>query len=119
MPNFITVCSPISCISSSKSLVVFLTTSSMRDGCILPSIIKAFKDNLAISLLIGSKLEIIILSGVSSIIISTPVVASRALIFLPSLPIILPFSSSLSRNECRYRVLYSTLCGCSLYSTDD
>ena len=36
-------------------------------------------------------------SGVSSIIKSTPVIASIVLIFLPSLPIILPFISSLGK----------------------
>ena len=45
-------------------------------------------------LVIGSKLEIVMLSGVSSTISSTPVAASIARIFLPSLPIILPLSSS-------------------------
>ena len=38
-----------------------------------------------------------IASGVSSTIISTPVAASKALMFLPSLPIILPLTSSDSR----------------------
>ena len=48
----------------------------------------------AISLLKGSKLDNTIASGVSSIIKSTPVTDSIVLIFLPSLPINLPFISS-------------------------
>ena len=49
---------------------------------------------LATSLLNGSNPDKITASGVSSIIKSIPVNVSKALIFLPSLPIILPFTSS-------------------------
>ena len=49
---------------------------------------------MATSLLNGSKPEMTTASGVSSIIKSIPVKVSNALIFLPSLPIILPFTSS-------------------------
>lgn len=52
---------------------------------------------LAISLLTGSKHESVIASGVSSIIRSTPVRVSIALMLRPSLPMILPFISSLGR----------------------
>jgi len=53
--------------------------------------------NFATSLLIGSKEEITTASGVSSIINSVSVNDSNVLIFLPSLPIILPFTSSFGR----------------------
>ena len=59
-----------------------------------PSVTNLCKAKRAISLLTGSKQDKIIASGVSSTIISTPVAASIALIFLPSRPIILPFTSS-------------------------
>ena len=52
------------------------------------------KATLAIALLTGSKHEIVIVPGVSSTIISTPVSLSKAFMFLPSFPIIFPFSSS-------------------------
>ena len=92
-----TVLLPTSIISFSISFDVLLTTSSILAGCILPSVTSLWSDNLAISLLTESKQDNIIASGVSSTIISTPVAASIALIFLPSLPIILPFKSSDSK----------------------
>ena len=48
----------------------------------------------ATSRLTGSKLEITTVSGVSSMMTSTPVVASKALMFLPSRPMTRPFMSS-------------------------
>ena len=48
----------------------------------------------ATSRLTGSKLEITTVSGVSSMITSTPVAASKALMFLPSRPMTRPFMSS-------------------------
>ena len=71
------------------------TTSSIFVGCILPSEISFSSAILATSLLTPSNDERTTASGVSSIIRSTPVAASIALMFLPSLPIILPFISSL------------------------
>ena len=62
-----------------------------------PSVISFSKDSRAISLRMGSNPEIITASGVSSTIKSTPVNISNVLIFLPSLPIILPFMSSLGK----------------------
>jgi len=94
IPKSITVLLPISIISFSISFDVFLTTSSIRAGWILPSVTNFFNDKRATSLLTESKQESIIASGVSSTIISTPVALSIALIFLPSLPIIFPFRSS-------------------------
>ena len=79
------------------SLHVLSYISSILPGCILPSFIKFSIVTFAISLLSGSKLESTIVSGVSSIIKSTPVTASIVLIFLPSLPIILPFISSFGK----------------------
>jgi len=68
----------------------------------------------AISLRTGSKQESIIASGVSSTMISTPVAASSALMFLPSLPIILPLTSSDSmlKTETQFSTASSvpTLC---------
>ena len=52
---------------------------------------------LAISRRNGSKLDKTTASGVSSIIKSTPVIASNVLIFLPSRPIILPLISSFGK----------------------
>ena len=63
-------------------------------GWILPSSINFSSAILATSLLNGSKPDKITASGVSSIIKSTPVNVSNAFIFLPSLPMILPFISS-------------------------
>jgi len=54
-------------------------------------------DKRAISRRTGSKQDRIIASGVSSTIISTPVAASIARMFLPSLPMILPLTSSESK----------------------
>ena len=79
------------------SLHVLSYISSILPGCILPSFIKFSIVTFAISLLSGSKLESTIVSGVSSIIKSTPVTASIVLIFLPSLPMILPFISSFGK----------------------
>ncbi len=79
----------------SISCFTLATTSSMRPGCILPSRKSLSRLILAISRLTVSKHESITASGVSSIITSTPVAISSDLIFLPSLPMILPFISSL------------------------
>ena len=80
------------CLTSAQVLAY---NSSILAGWILPSLIRVSNVSLAISLLSGSKLDITIASGVSSIIKSTPVTDSIVLIFLPSLPINLPFISSL------------------------
>ena len=87
---------PVSMISSSSCFWTFATTSSMRAGCILPSTTSWCSASLATSLLTGSNAERRIASGVSSTTISTPVAASRALMFLPSRPMIRPLISSLS-----------------------
>ena len=79
----------------STSFLALLTISSIRVGWILPSTTSFSKAILATSLLIGSNPDKTTASGVSSIIRSTPVSDSRVLILRPSLPIILPFISSL------------------------
>ena len=78
----------------STSSFAFSTISSILDGCILPSSISFSRAILATSLLNGSNPDITTASGVSSIIRSIPVNVSNAFMFLPSLPIILPFISS-------------------------
>ena len=86
--------SPSSLIVASISFLTFSTTSSILPGCILPSSMSRSSDSLAISLRNLSNPEIITASGVSSIIISTPVAISSARMLRPSLPMILPFISS-------------------------
>ena len=81
-------------IVAETSSLAFSTISSILAGCILPSSISFSSAILATSRLNGSNPEITTASGVSSIIKSIPVKVSNALIFLPSLPIILPFISS-------------------------
>jgi len=87
--------SPASFIVSSTSRWTFWTSSSILAGWILPSKISFSRAILATSLRTGSKPESVMASGVSSTIKSIPVAASKARIFLPSRPIILPFISSL------------------------
>ena len=108
MPKSITVRLPTSIISCVICFSVFPTTSSIRAGCILPSVTNLCNDKRAISLRIGSKQDKIIASGVSSTIISTPVAASIARMFRPSLPIILPFTSSDSKLKTETQ--FSTAC---------
>ena len=79
---------------ASTSLRAFSIISSIRVGWIRPSAINFSKAILATSRRTGSKLEMVIVSGVSSIIKSTPVIVSMALILRPSRPIIRPFISS-------------------------
>ena len=87
--------SPAFLIVLSISLLDFSAIDSILAGWILPSFINSFKAFIATCLLIGSKQETVTDSGASSTIRSTPVAFSIALIFLPSLPISLPFISSL------------------------
>ena len=86
--------SPALYMTSLISLVTLLTTSSILPGWIRPSLIKASNERRAISRRIGLKHETVIVSGVSSIIKSTPVACSIARILRPSLPMIRPFISS-------------------------
>ena len=66
----------------------------MRPGWMRPSCTSLPIETRATSRLTGSKLEITTVSGVSSMMTSTPVVASKALMFLPSRPMTRPFMSS-------------------------
>jgi len=68
----------------------------MRAGWIRPSFINISRAIRATCRRIGSKLERIIMPGVSSTMISTPVARCKAWIFRPSLPMIRPFISSSS-----------------------
>ena len=95
MPTSNIALSPACFISLSSSFFTFSTVSSMRAGCILPSAISFSSASLATSLLMGSNPERMTTSGVSSIMNSMPVAFSSARIFLPSLPMILAFMSSL------------------------
>ena len=80
------------------SFTVLSYTSSILPGWILPSLINVSIVIFAISLRSGSNDDKLIASGVSSIIKSTPVTDSIVLIFLPSLPISLPFISSFGKS---------------------
>jgi len=62
----------------------------MRADVYARSVSACLKARRAISRLTGSKLDRVTASGVSSIIRSTPVACSSALIFRPSLPIVCP-----------------------------
>ena len=92
----------------------FLDTCRM----IRPSTINFSSAILATSLRIGSKLERITASGVSSMIRSTPVIVSSVRIFRPSLPMIRPFISSFGSCTTEIAVsatIRSTFPNCSNY----
>ncbi len=96
IPKSIAVRLPVSITSLSSCFFTLATTSSIRAGCIRPSATNWCNAKRQTSRRIGSKALITIASGVSSTTISTPVAASNARMFRPSLPIILPLTSSLS-----------------------
>ena len=96
IPKSITVRLPVSTISCSTCFSTFLTTSSIRAGWIRPSVTSFCNERRATSRRIGSKPESKIASGLSSMMISTPVRDSRARMFLPSRPMIRPLISSFS-----------------------
>ena len=83
IPTSKIACSAASNMLSSTSCCAFATTSSIFVGWIRPSEINFSSAILATSLLTPSKEDSTTASGVSSIIKSTPVAASMALIFLP------------------------------------
>ena len=74
-----------------------LTTSSMRPGWMRPSAMSLVSARRATSRRTGSKPDSTTVSGVSSMIRSTPVACSRARMLRPSRPMIRPFISSLGR----------------------
>ena len=97
IPNSNIASSPNLLISLSNCDSISSTISSIRPGWTLPSSKSLLIALEATSLLKGLCDETVTTPGVSSIIISTPVFNSIARIFLPSLPIILPFISSLGK----------------------
>ena len=79
-------------------IVLYIMLRVPYTGWILPSEMSFSRVRRATSRLTGSNVEIVIASGVSSIMRSTPVRVSIERIFLPSRPMILPFISSFGRS---------------------
>ena len=104
-PTSSVAASPSSRIRLSTSFLAFSTISSILAGWIRPSTISFSSAIRAISLRIGSNPDNTTASGVSSIISSTPVIVSSARMLRPSLPIILPFISSLG--SCTTEIVVS------------
>ncbi len=93
-PTSISARWPASLIDSSTSCSALRTTSSIRPGWMRPSEISRSSATRAISRRIGLWHEMTTASGVSSIMISTPVAASIARMLRPSRPMMRPFISS-------------------------
>ena len=93
-PHSYAASSPFCLMTRFISSLAFSTSCSIFAGWIRPSAIRFSKATRAICRLTGSKEEIVIAPGTSSTKSSTPVSRSNALIFRPSLPIILPLTSS-------------------------
>ena len=81
----------------STSARALFTTSSIRPGWIRPSAMSFATATRATSRRTGSKPDRTTVSGVSSMIRSTPVACSSARMLRPSRPMIRPFISSLGR----------------------
>ena len=81
-------------ICASTSLRDLLTTSSMRPGWMRPSDTSFSSASRAISRRTGSKHDTTTVSGVSSMMTSTPVASSNARMLRPSRPMMRPFISS-------------------------
>ena len=94
MPNSSAVASPSWRIFSQSSERTFSTISSMRAGWMRPSTMSFSRACRATSRRSGSKAEMTIASGVSSMMRSTPVAASSARMLRPSRPMMRPFRSS-------------------------
>ena len=97
MPTSATASSPARRIRSSISAIDRSWTSSIRAGWIRPSWTSFSRVSRAASRRTGSKLLRTTASGVSSMMMLTPVVASKARMLRPSRPMIRPFMSSLGR----------------------
>src|SRR5213080_4953526 len=97
MPVSYTACSPASRTEASTSARALSTTSSIRPGWMRPSVISRSRASRPTSRRTGSKHDTTTVSGVSSMMTSTPVAASNARIFRPSRPMIRPFISSEGR----------------------
>ena len=89
-----TACSPASLMDFSTSCCAFSTSFSMRAGWMRPSCTSRPSAMRATSRRIGSKLEMITASGVSSTTRSTPVACSMARMLRPWRPMMRPFISS-------------------------
>ena len=105
MPNSRAVASPSWRIFSQSSERTFSTISSMRAGWIRPSTMSFSRAWRATSRRRGSNAEMTIASGVSSMMRSTPVAASRARMLRPSRPMMRPFRSSEGSSTTRDRRL--------------
>src|SRR5207244_4467334 len=97
MPVSYTACSPASSSEPSTSARALSTTSSIRPGWMRPSVISRSRARRPTSRRTGSKHDTTTVSGVSSMMTSTPVAASNARMFRPSRPMIRPFISSEGR----------------------
>src|SRR2546429_631395 len=97
IPVSYTACSPASTIPAAISAWHFPMISSIRPGWMRPSAINRSSASRPTSRRTGSKQETTTVSGVSSMITSTPVAASKARMFRPSRPTIRPFISSEGR----------------------
>src|SRR2546425_439054 len=97
MPVSYTACSPASSSEPSTSARALSTTSSIRPGWMRPSVMSRSRARRPTSRRTGSKHETTTVSGVSSMMTSTPVAASKARMFRPSRPMIRPFISSEGR----------------------
>ena len=95
------------------------TTSSMRPGWIRPSAMSFVIARRATSRRTGSKPDRTTVSGVSSMIRSTPVACSRARMLRPSRPMMRPFISSLGRWTTADGVLGRVVRGDALHRGDD
>ena len=94
MPNSRAVASPSCRIFSQSSERTFSTISSMRAGWMRPSTMSFSRACRATSRRSGSKAEMTMASGVSSMMRSTPVAASSARMLRPSRPMMRPLRSS-------------------------
>ncbi len=86
--------------------------SSIRAGWMRPSVTSFWMDRRASSRRMGSKLDRMTASGVSSTMMSTPVAISRARMFRPSRPMIRPFMSSEGRSTTE--TVVSTTCSAAV-----
>ena len=100
--------SPSCLIFCSRSALTDSTMSSMRAGWMRPSVTSFWMDRRASSRRMGSKLDRMTASGVSSTMMSTPVAISRARMLRPSRPMIRPFMSSDGRSTTE--TVVSTTC---------
>ena len=99
-------------IAVSTSLRDLLTTSSMRPGWMRPSATSFSSASRATSRRTGSKQETTTVSGVSSMMTSTPVASSNARMLRPSRPMMRPFISSLGSETAE--TVVSAVCSAAI-----